>query len=231
MERQFISIEDLLLTLKRRWKIVAIIFLSFIISSLILSFFIIKPKYEASTKFFIGKEDAEGNQDYSANDIIMYQTLMKTYSEIIRTPDILLSSMEKSKINSTIEQEQNKLTVVAVANTQILEVSYRSFDPNEARDFVYNLTSEFIKVSKEIVPNGNIKVVQKVILPEKPVSPNKKINVLIGGLCGIILGLTTIFLIERFDNTIRSKEELEKELGIPTIGTIPLFDKKNRRVK
>lgn len=209
----------------------AIIFLSFIISSLILSFFIIKPKYEASTKFFIGKEDAEGNQDYSANDIIMYQTLMKTYSEIIRTPDILLSSMEKSKINSTIEQEQNKLTVVAVANTQILEVSYRSFDPNEARDFVYNLTSEFIKVSKEIVPNGNIKVVQKVILPEKPVSPNKKINVLIGGLCGIILGLTTIFLIERFDNTIRSKEELEKELGIPTIGTIPLFDKKNRRVK
>ncbi len=203
----------------------ALIFLIFIISSLILSFFIIKPKYEASTKFFIGKEDAGGNQDYSANDIIMYQTLMKTYSEIIRTPDILLSSMEKSKIDSTIEKEQNKLTVVAVANTQILEVSYRSLDPNEARDFIYNLTSEFIKVSKEMVPNGNIKVVQKVILPKKPISPNKKMNLLIGGLSGMILGIATIFLMERFDNTIRSKEELEKELGIPTIGTVPLFDK------
>ncbi|WP_288222119.1 YveK family protein [uncultured Clostridium sp.] len=225
MEEQFISIEDLLLILKRRWKIVALIFLIFIISSLILSFFIIKPKYEASTKFFIGKEDAGGNQDYSANDIIMYQTLMKTYSEIIRTPDILLSSMEKSKIDSTIEKEQNKLTVVAVANTQILEVSYRSLDPNEARDFIYNLTSEFIKVSKEMVPNGNIKVVQKVILPKKPISPNKKMNLLIGGLSGMILGIATIFLMERFDNTIRSKEELEKELGIPTIGTVPLFDK------
>ncbi len=225
MEEQFISIEDFLLILKKRWKILLSIFLSCTILSAVLSFFIIKPKYEASTKFFIGKKAVEGNQDYSANDIIMYQTLMKTYSEIIRTPDILLSSMEKAKINSTIEQEQNKLTVIAIANTQILEVNYRSFDPNEARDFIYNLTSEFIKVSKEIVPNGNIEVVQKVRLPEKPVSPNKKINVLIGGLVGMILGIAIVFLIERFDNTIKSKEELEKELGIPTIGTVPLFDK------
>ena len=142
MERQFISIEDFLLILKKRWKMVALIFSIFIISSLILSFFIIKPKYEASTKFFIGKESIGQNQDYSANDIIMYQTLMKTYSEIIRTPDILLSSIEKSKINSTVEEAQNKLTVIAIADTQILEVKYRSLAPNEARNFINNLTSE-----------------------------------------------------------------------------------------
>lgn len=225
MERQFISIEDFLLILKKRWKMVALIFSIFIISSLILSFFIIKPKYEASTKFFIGKEAIGQNQDYSANDIIMYQTLMKTYSEIIRTPDILLSSIEKSKINSTVEEAQNKLTVIAIADTQILEVKYRSLDPNEARNFINNLTSEFVKVSKEIVPNGNVKVVQKVRLPENPVSPNKKINVLIGALAGIVLGIASIFLIERFDKTIKSKEELEKELDIPIIGTVPLIEK------
>lgn len=225
MDRQFISIEESLLILKKRWKIVALIFLIFIISSLILSFFIIKPKYEASTKFFIGKETIEGNQDYSANDIIMYQTLMKTYSEIIRTPDIVLSSIEKSKINSTVEDAQNKLTVIAIADTQILEVKYRSLDPNEAKNFINNLTSEFIKVSKEIVPNGNVKVVQKVRVPESPVSPNKKINVLIGALAGFVLGIALVFLVERFDNTIKSKEELEKELNIPTIGTIPLIEK------
>lgn len=202
-----------------------LIFLLFTISALIFSFFIIKPKYEASTKFFIGKEDGEGNQDYSANDIIMYQTLMKTYSEIIRTPDILLSSIEKSKIDSSVEDAQNKLTVIAIADTQILEVKYRSLNPNDARNFINNLTSEFIKVSKEIVPNGNVKVVQKVRLPEKPVSPNKKINVVIGALAGIVLGIAAAFLIERFDNTIKSKEELEKELDVPIIGSIPLIEK------
>ncbi|WP_066890473.1 YveK family protein [Clostridium nigeriense] len=225
MEREFVSIEDFLLTLKKRWKIVVLIFLIFIISSLILSFFIIKPKYEASTKFFIGKEAIGENQNYSANDIIMYQTLMKTYSEIIRTPDILLSSIEKSKINSTVEEAENKLTVIAIADTQILEVKYRSLNPNESRNFINNLTSEFVKVSKEILPNGNVKVVQRVRLPEKPVSPNKKINVLIGALAGIVLGIASVFLIERFDKTIKSKEELEKELDIPIIGSVPLIEK------
>ena len=47
-----------------------------IISALV-SFLLIKPQYEASTKVFIGKDDGEG-QGYSQNDILMYQKLMKT---------------------------------------------------------------------------------------------------------------------------------------------------------
>ncbi len=225
MDGQLISIEELIGILKKRWKIIAISLFIFLLLSIVLSFFIMKPKYEATTKFFIGKEAIGEEQNYSQNDVIMYQNLMKTYSEIIRTPDILLSALEKTNIDASVDDVASKLSVTAIADTQILEVKYRSMDPNQARSFIYNITSEFIKVSKELVPNGNVKVLQKVRLPENPVSPNKKINILIGGFSGIVLGIILAFIMEIFDKTIGSKEELEKEIAIPVIGLLPLVDK------
>lgn len=225
MERQFISIEEFIGLLKRKWKVIAGMLLGFILVSVILSFFVMKPKYEATTKFFIGKESIGENQDYSQNDVIMYQNLMKTYSEVIKTPDIVISAIEKSNINSDIDEAASKLNVTAIADTQILEVRYRSEDPKEAMDFIKSITDEFIRVSGELVPNGNVKVIQKVRLPREPVSPNKKINILIGGFSGIILGIILVFLLDIFDKTIRNKEELEQELDIPIIGLLPLVDK------
>ena len=67
----------------------------FTVASVIISFYIIELKYEASTKFFIGKESIGEDQSYSQNDVIMYQNLMKTYYEIIKTPDVLASSINK----------------------------------------------------------------------------------------------------------------------------------------
>ena len=225
MEGQFINIEQFVDLLKKRWKIIASMFIGFVFVAIILSFFVMEPKYEAKTKFFIGKESYGEDQYYSQNDVSMYQSLMKTYSEIIRLPDILLNSIEEANIDSTLNDVESKLEVTAISDTQILEVSYRSTDPNEAMCFIESITEEFIEVSEELVPNGSIKVIQKVRLPEDPISPNKKINILIGGFLGIILGIVLVFFMEIFDKTIRSKEELEMEVDVPIIGILPLVDK------
>lgn len=197
----------------------------FTLVSVVLSFYIIKPKYEASTKLFIGKESIGEEKNYSQNDVIMYQNLMKTYSEIIKTPDIILKSIEKSKISTNFEDVINRLKVVAIADTQILEVSYRGIDSGEAKALVNSLTNEFIDMSKELVPNGNVKILQKVRVSEEPVTPNKKINILIGAFGGMIVGILLSFILEILNKTIRNKEELENNIDLPIIGILPLMDK------
>lgn len=201
MEDQLISIEEIIKTLKKRRKIIVIITLLSTLASVVLSFFVIEPKYEASTKLFIGKETTEANQSYSQSDVIMYQTLMKTYCEVIKTNDLILKAAKEANIDLNAEEVLENLSVITIADTQILEVSFKSENAKEARDLIEEITKEFIKISKELFPNGNVKVLQQVSLPEKTVSPNKIINISIAFLLGLIVSVALSFLLEFFHKT------------------------------
>lgn len=196
MEDQLISIEKIIKILKKSRKIIVIITLLSTLASVVLSFFVIEPKYEASTKLFIGKETTEANQSYSQSDVIMYQTLMKTYCEVIKTNDLILKAAKEANIDLNAEEVLENLSVITIADTQILEVSFKSENAKEARDLIEEITKEFIKISKELFPNGNVKVLQQVSLPEKPVSPNKIINISIAFLLGLIVSIALSFLLE-----------------------------------
>ncbi|MDU1312954.1 MAG: Wzz/FepE/Etk N-terminal domain-containing protein [Clostridium septicum] len=220
MEEQTIRVQDLFDALKKRWRLIVIITLVSVILASILSFFIIKPQYEASTKIFIGKEDTE-SQGYNQNDVLMYQKLMKTYSEAIKTKDLISKALDKGNIKLDESNILKNLTVVPVSDTQILQIKFRSKNREEAKNVIKVVTEQFIATSKELVPNGNIKIIEQVSLPEKPVSPNKKMNIAIAFLLGIMIGTGLCLLFEFMDNTFKTKEQLERELDIPVIGVIP----------
>lgn len=220
MEDQVIRLDELFEALKKRWLMIVTITLIATIASAALSFFIIKPQYEASTKVFIGKDENEG-QNYSQNDVLMYQKLMKTYSEAIKTKDLISRGLKGTSLQLEPSNVLNNLTVVTVADTQILQIKYKSKNPQEAKAVIEGISDEFIKTSKELVPNGNIKVIEVVELPEKPVSPNKKMNIAIAFLLGLMVGVGLAFLLEFLDNTFKNKDQLEREFDIPVIGSIP----------
>ena len=220
MEEQVIRLDELFEALKKRWLMIVSITLIATIISAVFSFFIIKPQYEASTKVFIGKDEGE-NQSYSQNDVLMYQKLMKTYSEAIKTKDLISRSLKGTSLKLEPAAVLNNLTVVTVSDTQILQIKYKSTNPQEAKAVIEGISDEFIKTSKELVPNGNIQIIEAVELPENPVSPNKKMNIAIAFLLGLMVGVGLAFLLEFLDNTFKNKDQLERELDIPVIGSIP----------
>ena len=223
MEEQVISISEIFEALKKHWKMIMAITLVATIVAGVLSFFVIDPIYETSTKVFIGKEEnnAEG---YNTNDIAMYQKLLKTYSEAIRTKDLVNRAINGSNYDIEAVNILEGLTVVPVTDTQILQIKYKSKNQNEAVDTLKRITEEFITTSKDLVPNGNVRVIEEVEYPEKPVSPNKKINIAIAFILGLMVSVGLVFLMEYLDNTYKTKEQLEKELGIPVLGVIPDID-------
>jgi len=220
LEEQVISLGEILEVLKKRWKLILIVTLLATLVSGLVSFFLISPKYEASTKLFIGKE-AGAEAGYDQSEIAMYQKLMKTYSEAIKTRDLVGRAIKVANSNLTEDEVLKKLTVVTVADTQILQIKIDDKNPNMAATMVQAITNEFVTTSKILVPNGNIKVIESVKVPEIPVSPNKKMNIAIAFLLGLMVSVGVSFLLEFLDNTYKNREQLEKELDIPVIGTIP----------
>lgn len=223
MEEQVISISEIIDAVKKRWKIIALCTLIATLLSGIFSFFIIAPTYEASTKVFIGKEESSV-ENYNYNDITMYQKLLKTYSELIKTKDLINRSITNSEYELEVEDVLNNVSVTTVADTQMIQIAYKSTSPNIAKNMLENITNEFITTAQELVPNGNVRVLETVELPEEPVAPNKKMNIAIAFILGMMVGLGIVFLLEYLDNTYKNKEQLEKDLDIPVLGVIPMSD-------
>lgn len=223
MEVREISIYEIFEALKKRWLLIVSITLVATLISIILNFFIIKPVYETSTKVFIGKEE-NNLEGYNSNDIQMYQKLLQTYAETIKTKEVIKAAINNVNADLTVKGIKESLVITPVSDTQILEIKYENKNPEIAKEILENITNEFIILAKELVPNGNVRVIEFVELPEEPVSPNKKINITITFLLGLMVSVGLVFLIEYFDNTFKNKEDLESELDIPVIGVIPSFD-------
>ena len=217
-----ISIEEIINILLKRWKMILSITLLATLTAGIVSFFVIAPKYEASTKVFIGKEKTDSkDQNYNNSDIQMYQQLLKTYAEVIKTNALVEKAINAEGFDLTSKDVLAGLTVTPAANTQILEITYISKDRNLSKEVLDSITNQFIKTSTELIPNGNVKIVEPAELPENPASPNKKLNIAIAFLLGIMISVGLAFLLEFLDNTFKSKDQLEQILGVPVIGAIP----------
>lgn len=223
MEEQVISLSEIFEALKKRWIMIVAITLAATLVSGILSFFVIDPVYETSTKVFIGKEESD-DVAYNSSDINMYQQLLQTYAQAIKTKDLSSRALKGLDYDLEASDVLGGLTVNPIASTQILEIKYKSKEPKEAMDVLKNVTNEFIVTAKELVPNGNVRVIEEVELPENPVSPNKKMNIAIAFLLGFMVSVGLVFLLEYLDNTYKNKDQLEKELDIPVLGTIPDVD-------
>lgn len=228
MEEEVISISDILDVLKKHIKlIIASTILCTVISGII-SFYFLAPQYETSAKLFIGKEVKKDNSEYYTSDVALYQNLMATYAEVIYTEDLVERALKKSKLDENISASWvlDGLSVNSKDTTQILELTYNSFDPKEAKEVLNAIIDEFMVTAKVLIPNGNIQVIMEPKLPEYPISPNKKMNLVIGFMLGAMIGVGISMLLSFLDKTVKKKDEVEKLLGVPVIGIVHEYNEK-----
>jgi Mrp family chromosome partitioning ATPase/capsular polysaccharide biosynthesis protein len=68
---------------------------------------------------------------------------------------------------------------------------------------------------------GEAELVSEADTPTVPVSPKPKRDAMLGGFLGLLLGLGVAFLREQIDDRIRTREELENEIGLPVLAELP----------
>lgn len=68
---------------------------------------------------------------------------------------------------------------------------------------------------------SNITIIDRAEVPKKPVSPDKKNNLLMALLIGIFGGVGLCFLFDYLDDTIKGPDDVEKLASLPSLGVIP----------
>lgn len=112
----------------------------------------------------------------------------------------------------TLNDNGLKITVLT-REIGIQEANYRKYSDHleEAR----------IDDALETGKISNINVVQAATLPIKPIRPKKVLNLLLGFLVGIFGGIACAFFSEYLDHSIKTPDEVEERLRLPTIACIP----------
>ncbi len=92
----------------------------------------------------------------------------------------------------------------------------------EARDQMYgilteNLLQTTIAEKSEI---GYANIVDRAVDPKSPVRPNVALNLILGSLFGLVLGMCLVFLRNAMDNRIRKPEDIRK-IGVTVLGVVP----------
>lgn len=70
-------------------------------------------------------------------------------------------------------------------------------------------------------------IVEPAEVPTVPIRPKTLQNVLLAAAVGLVLGASVAFLIEYLDDTIKTPADVEKDLGLTTLGTIARFGGKS----
>lgn len=71
------------------------------------------------------------------------------------------------------------------------------------------------------VGTNNISVVDKATLPRLPQSPNLFLNLVLGGLAGLLLGVGLAYGFDYIDDSFKTPEDVETSIGMAVIGVIP----------
>ena len=214
-----INILEYLSEIKKNCRNIAIITLSFILIATIYTTFFMNQDYEATVKVFIGKQKFKNTMEsYNNEEITLYQRLITTYSEIIKSKKLINKSInEKIEYGSVI----GNLTVNPITNTQIIELKYTSKNPQQSYNLIYSMAENLIAYSKELYPTVNIKVLEQVNVSSGNLISKKIMVMGIGFMAGLIVSIGGVVMMMYFNNTFKSKETLEKELGLVVLGTIP----------
>lgn len=71
------------------------------------------------------------------------------------------------------------------------------------------------------LPRSPVEVVERAEPSLIPVSPRVRLNLILGGIAGLVLGVIMAFLLEFLDTSIKKVEDIEQYLGLPVLGIIP----------
>jgi len=221
-----ISLVDLFKILRSNFILILVLTLLFGAVAAVYAFAIVNPKYK-SNAFLLVQVETAGGDSY---DLVNAQRLMATAAQLISMPVVLDNVIDDLDLDMTPGQLNNNLTVSTSTTSYFINISYVSEDRTESKEIVNAVIDSAIEYA-----NNNILILKDNMIRTSTAndgvydSPNKALYTVIGLILGGILGVGIAFLKEMFNNTFRTKEQLEFAFGIQVLGVIPEFEVKEHK--
>jgi len=189
-----------------------------------------KPVYASKAQLFV--VTASSGQESAANAYqgnLASQQRVASYAKLVNGLDVMQRVEDRGHFGLTAGELASKVTASTAPQTVILDITAEDTDPARAQKIAKvtgEVFSDFVKELETPAPGQQpttyLKVVGEPVVPSAPVSPNIPLNLALGGLLGLLIGLALVVLVDRLDRTVKTTDEVEQLTELPTVGVIPM---------
>ncbi|HMI89349.1 MAG TPA: polysaccharide biosynthesis tyrosine autokinase [Polyangiaceae bacterium] len=133
--------------------------------------------------------------------------------------DLSTVSRQESGLANLLERAKSQ-----ALDLNLLEIEYNRLARSKTQtEKLYSLVLERTKESEltQMMRVNNIHVLDMPLLPRSPIRPRVPVNVAIGTLSGLALGIAAALGRGLLDRTVKTPDDLERGLGLPFLGLVP----------
>ncbi|WP_292834278.1 polysaccharide biosynthesis tyrosine autokinase [Microbacterium sp.] len=187
------------------------------------------PLYSAESQVFVSTQGG-GTIGELQQGSTFTQARVTTYTNLVTTPIVMAPAIEELNLDMTPSELAEQVTASSALNTTIIAIQVTDADPVLAADIANALSRSLTKTVEQIeMPTGSdvspvrLTSVKDAQTGTAPVSPNVPLNLALGALIGLALGIGISVLREVLDTRVRTQRDIASVTDRPLIGAIP-FD-------
>ncbi|WP_291038605.1 polysaccharide biosynthesis tyrosine autokinase [Herbiconiux sp.] len=219
------ELRDYLRVLRKGWIFIVVLTLVGVAAAAAYS--IVKtPEYQATSKVFVSIQSSGSISDLTQGGSFL-QNQVKSYADVVNTPVVLQPVIAALELPINVDQLAAQVSASSPLDTVIVEITVADTDPRQAAEIANAVASSFENVVTGLVAENaegitpvKITLLQQALIPFSPSSPNVPLNIALGALVGLALGVGIAILREALDTRIRNEHDVEVITDAPIIGGI-----------
>ncbi|GAA1666449.1 polysaccharide biosynthesis tyrosine autokinase [Microbacterium lacus] len=187
------------------------------------------PIYSSESQVFVSTQGAGTIGELQQGNTFS-QARVTTYTNLATTPLVLQPVIDELGLDLTPAELANQVSASNAVNTTIISIAAKDADPALAAEIANAVSTSLTTTVEQIeTPAGtDVSPVRLTSVTEaqpglSPVSPNVPMNLVLGGLIGLALGIGIAVLREVLDTRVRTQRDVASVTDRPLIGAIP-FD-------
>lgn len=219
-----IDLSRLFNEIKKKLKFIILLAIIGAVIAFIVTTMFMTKKYASSADIYPKTNTTDtGTIDYNA--LTANSKMVNNYMAIIQGDSVLDEVTKKLKLeNRGAGFVKNSLSVTNAADTEIIKITATTDDAKLSKDIVDVTVEEFISYVKDKIDIKNIMILNQAKVETTAVSPNVKMNVVIGALLGIMVSGGIVVLRFLLDKRLHTKDDVESYLEIPVLAEIPYYE-------
>lgn len=222
-----ISLREIFLVLKKRLTLIIAMMFAGLGAAGVVTFFVITPQYSSRAQLIVTLPNNSETGTATANDVNTNLLMINTYKEMI-TGDLALEEVQSQLTSEydyklTIQEIKNSLSVTQNDNSLMFSIVATMDDATVAKNVANTTAHVFRDTAKDVLNDtvDKISIISNAAAEMTPVSPNNKLNLAIGVVLGLMLGVGLAFLLELLDKTVKDDKFITETLGYTILGTVP----------
>ena len=232
-----IDLYYLIKVIKKWWKLIIALTLIAALASALISFYVLKPVYRASTLLMVTVASEKlqvstqqlnrNNQDNDNPTAPMPVLTMNTYLGQLESEVVMKRVVEGTGIPGlSIGGLMSMTDASIVKDSNLITLEVENNDPVIAARIANAIAEQYLKLMDELM-FSSVVVISPANVPAGPIKPNKKMNIALAFLIGLMISVLLAFLLEFLDNTLKTVDDIDQVLDLPVLAVIPIGNGQN----